>query len=158
MARETVGLPAALAALHVDDLPVPDGEHLEALLAVPVRAEPLRRADDHVIADSGEFRLHLDPAVPALAYLEGQDLTGLVGAVSGGRMFPPQVAVRDATPLAFLCDQVGERTRVAPVEGFRRGAELVEHDRIMPFVWPITGARVRHPRGGGFRRGHRRNG
>src|SRR6266516_2006887 len=155
---EAVGLAAAGAALHVDDLAVADREYLEAFLAAPVRAEPLRRADDHVIADPGELGLHLDSAVAARAGLGGQDLTGLVGAVSGGRAFPPQVTVRAASPLAFVCDQVGERAGVASVEGFRRGAELVDHDRIMPSAWPLTGARVRRPRGGGCRRGRRRSG
>jgi hypothetical protein len=64
--------------------------------------------------------------------LEGQDLTGLVGPASGRCALPPEMAVRDAAPLALVCDQVGERSRVASVERVRRRSELVDHTEIMP--------------------------
>lgn len=88
-AGETLGLAASRAALQVDDLPLAEGQDLEAFVAAPVRAEPVGRADDHVVADAGELRLHLDAAVAALPDLEGQDLTGLVGAASRRRVLPP---------------------------------------------------------------------
>ena len=131
-ARETFGLAARRAALHVDDLAVAEREHLVALLAAAVGAEPLGGADDLVVADLGEFGLDGDAVLAAFADLEGQDLTGLVRAVSGRRALPPQVAVRDAAPLALLGDQGGEWFRVALVERCRCGAKLVDHARIMP--------------------------
>ena len=115
LACEPFRVPSCRAALHVDDLVAADGEYLVALLARPVLVHPLCRADDHVVADTGELGLDVDSTVAAFANLEGQDRTGLVGAASGGCAFPPQVAVRDAAPLALLGDQVGERTGVAPI-------------------------------------------
>ena len=50
-AREELGFAAGGAALHVDDLPVAQGWDLKALVASPVRSEPLGRADDLVVAD-----------------------------------------------------------------------------------------------------------
>ena len=129
---EAFCLPSCSAALHVDDLAVADRKNLEPFLAATIGTEPLRRADDHVVADLAELRLHLDTAPGALADLEGQDLTGLVGAVSGGCALPPQMAVRDAAPRALVADAVSERPRVASVECFGRGAKLIDHVQIMP--------------------------
>lgn len=131
-AREPLGLAAGRAALHVDDLAVTEREHLKALLPRAGLVHPQRGADDHVVADSGEFGLHVDSPGAAFVDLEGQDLTGLVGPVSGRRPLPPQMATGDAAPFALVGDQLGERSRVASVEGIRRRPELVDHDRIMP--------------------------
>lgn len=127
LAREPLGLLAGRAALYVDDLAVPEREHLEALLARARVVDPLGRADDDVVADSGELGLDVDSSAAAFVDLEGQDLTGLVGAVSGGCAFPPEVAVRDAAPLAFVGDQFGEWAAIASVERIRRCSELVDH-------------------------------
>ena len=113
---EPLGLPAGRAALHVDDLAVSEREHLEALLPHSGLVHPSGGADDEVVGDSGELGLDVDSAVASFADLEGQDLTGLVGAVSGRRPFPPQVAVWDAAPLALVCDELGERSGVASRE------------------------------------------
>ena len=115
-AGEALGFAAGGAALHVDDLAVPQCQHLVALLAATV----------------GELRLDLDPAAASLFDLEGQDLTGLVRAVSDGRLFPPQMAVRDAAPLCVLCEQCRERFRVALAKRFGCGAKLVDHRPSMP--------------------------
>src|SRR5581483_11772142 len=115
-AGEALGLPAGRAALHVDDLAVPDREHLEALPPCAVLPHPRRRADDPVVSDPRELRLDLERSA-SLLQPEAQDLTGLVGAASGRGALPPQAAVGNAAPLAVVCDQGCERFRVAPVEG-----------------------------------------
>src|SRR5260370_36956562 len=104
------------------------------------------------------MRLHLDPAAAALLDLEGQDLTGLVRAVSDGRLFPPQVAVRDAAPLRMLCEQCRERFGVALAERFGRGAKLVDHRPEYAIRLALRGSGVPvsmdagvHESGGGFR-------
>jgi|GEM_PF-3835366 len=125
-AGESLGLPAGRAALHVDDLAVPEGEYLEALLA-GAGLHPSGGADDDAVADLGELGLDVDSIVTSFADLESQDLTGLVGAVSGGCAFPPQVPVWDAAPFAFVRDQLRERTGVAAVERLRCRMELVDH-------------------------------
>ena len=58
--REAFGLMTGRAALHVDDLAVTNGEHLEALVAVAISPEPRSRADD-LLANLRELRLHLGP-------------------------------------------------------------------------------------------------
>jgi hypothetical protein len=130
-AGEPFGLPAGRAALHVDDLAVSESQHLEALLPPAALVHPLGRADDHVVANACEVGPDVESTVAALADLGGQDLTGLVWAVSGRCALPPQVAVRDAAPLALVCDQLRERSGVASVERIRRDSELVDHGRIM---------------------------
>jgi hypothetical protein len=124
---EPLGLPTGCAALHVDDLAVSECEHLEALLARARLVHPSGGADDDVVAGSGELRLDVDSTVSSFADLEGQDLTGLVGAVSGRRAFPPKAAVWDAAPLALVRDELGERSGVASVERIRCCSELVDH-------------------------------
>ena len=117
-ACEALGFATGGAALHVDDLPVAECQDLETLVASSVRSEPLGRADDLVVANLGELGLNLDAALAPLLDLEAQDLTGLVGAASGGRSFPPEVTVRNAAPLVFVGDQRHERLWVALVERF----------------------------------------
>ncbi len=69
---------------------------------------------DHLVADSGELGPDVDSPVAAFADLEGQDLTGLVGAVSGRCAFPPEVAMRDAAPIALICDLTERWAAVGP--------------------------------------------
>jgi len=111
--------------LHVDDFVVADREDLEAFVATSVGGEPLGRADD-LVSELGELGLDFDAPL-ALGDLELQDLTGLVGAVSGRGALPPEVAVRDAAPLVLLSDQRGERFRISVVEGFGGCAETIDH-------------------------------
>jgi hypothetical protein len=131
-ACEALGFAAGGAALHVDDLPVAECQDLEALVASSIRFQPLGRADDLVGADLGELRLNLDPALAPLLDLERQDLTGLLGAVSGGRSLPPEMAVRDATPLVLLSDQRRERLGITPIQRFGCSAKLIDHPSSMP--------------------------
>jgi hypothetical protein len=90
--------------LHVDDFVVADREDLEAFVARSVGGEPMGRADD-LVSELGELGLDFDAPLAALGDLESQDLTGLVGAMSGRGALPPEVAVRDAAPLVLLGDQ-----------------------------------------------------
>jgi hypothetical protein len=88
---------------------------------------PACRPDDLVVADLCEFRVKV-ARVPAALLDQGlEDLTGLVGAVSGGRVFPPQMPVRDTAPLRVLCKQRRERVRVTAAECFGCPTKLVNH-------------------------------
>lgn len=136
-ACEAFGFAAGGAALHVDDLSVAECQDLEALVPSSIRSEPLGRADDLVGADLGELRLNLDPALAPLLDLEPQDLTGLIGAVSGGRSLPPEVAVRNATPLVLVGDQGRERLWVTPIQRFSCSSKLVDHRSSMPALLEI---------------------
>jgi len=78
-----------------------------------------------------ELGLRLDPSSALFLYLESQDLTGLVGTASGGRAFPPEVAVRDAAPLRVLREQRHEWLGIAPVERFGCRAKLIDHGLSM---------------------------
>lgn len=131
-ADEAFRLPSGRAVLDVDDLAVAQSEHLVALLAAAVSAEPVGGADDLLVADESKSRLGDDRALGPLADLESQDLTGLVRSVSGRCPFPPQMPMRHATPLAFVGDQRSEGFGVALVESFRCGVQLVDHAPIMP--------------------------
>jgi len=130
-AREALGFAAGGAALHVDDLPVAECQDLESLIALSIGSEPLGRADDLVVADLGELGLNLDAALAALLDLELQDLTGLVGAASGRRSLPPEMAVRNAAPFGLVGDQSCKRLRVTPVERFGCCTELIDHRSSM---------------------------
>src|SRR3982074_2684450 len=98
-ARFAVIFAARRAALHVHDLAIAESEHLEALMSNAVGAQPPGGADDLVSADPCELGPDFDPSLAPLLDLKRQDLTGLVGAVSDRRPFPPQEAMRDAAPL-----------------------------------------------------------
>jgi hypothetical protein len=74
--------------------------------------------------------------------LERQDLTGLVGAASGGRPLPPEVAMRHTTPLVLVSDQRRERLWVTPVERFGCCAKLIDHCSSMPRKLASTHARA----------------
>jgi len=93
-ACEPLGFAAGGAALHVDDLPVAEREDLEALVPSSIRSQPPGPADDPVVVDLGELGPDLDARFAVLLDLELQDLTGPVGAVTGGSALPPQVPVR----------------------------------------------------------------
>jgi len=140
-ACEAFGFAAGGAALHVDDLPVAECEDLEALMASSIRSEPLGRADDLVVADPGELGLNLDPALAALLDLELQDLTGLVHAVTSGSVLPPEVPVRNATPLVLVSDQRSEGLGVTLIERFGCCSKLIDHGSSMPRR--LTSTRVR---------------
>ena len=144
LAGEPFCMPPRRAALHIDDLAVAEGKHLVALLPRAVLVYPLCRADDHVVADAGESWPDIDSTVAVLVDLEGQDLTGLVGPASGRPAFPPEVAVRDATPFTVVGDQVGERARVASMQCVRRSLKFLDHDRIMPSAEQFNRARALH--------------
>ncbi len=111
---------------HSNDLAaVASGEHLEALLSAPVCGDPMITSspsrvtsaapgcDGRRACGSGRSRPH----GPRRGRVEGTCVL-------------PQMTMRDAAPFALVCDQLGERARVALVECFCRGTELVDHARI----------------------------
>ena len=88
-------------ALHVGDLAVAEPDHLEAFESA-ITAGRCGGADDRVIAYLPKLWLYLEPPFALFFQLESQDLTGLVGPSSRGRVFPPEMAVRDAAPFRVL--------------------------------------------------------
>jgi len=125
--RETLSLTSGGAALHINDLPVTHGQHLISLDSTAAASdEPPRRTDD-LVADLRELGLHIDSSLALLPDLKLENLTGLIGAVSGRRAFPPQMPVRDTAPLRIICKQRGKRFRVAAVECFGCRTKLVDH-------------------------------
>ena len=153
--REPLGFAHCSAALHVDDLVVSEGDHLEAFLSPPVAAGPRRRADDRVGSELSELRLHLDAPIAALLDLELQDLTGLVGSASGRCLLPPEVSVRQAAPLGVVREQGGEGCWIAVVECVCCGSELVDHGSSFarPASARTAATRPRHSRSSRPRRG-----
>ena len=124
---KSLGLTAGVAALHVDDLSVTHGQHLIPLdSAAAAGDEPPRRADD-LVADLRELGLHLDLPLASLLDLKLENLTGLVGAVSCRRAFPPQMPVRDTAPLGPLSEQRGKRLGVTAIECFSCRTKFVDH-------------------------------
>jgi hypothetical protein len=133
-ARKTLGLTAGGTALHVNDLSVTHGQHLIPLDSTAASGdEPPRRADDLVVADASELGLYLDPPLALLLDLKLENRTGLIGAASRRRAFPPQMPVRDAAPLRVLCEKRGKRLRVTAIECFGCRAKLVDHWANPPF-------------------------
>ena len=126
------------AVLHVDDLPVPHAQYLIPLDSRAIGNEPVRGSDD-LVADLRELWLHLDPSLAPLLDLKLENLTGLVGAVSGGCVFPPQMTARDTTPLRVLCEQRSKRFRVTAVECFGCRTKLVDHRLSMAAVVSLRG-------------------
>lgn len=104
----------------------------------PIRSEPLRRADDRVVADLAELRLNLDPALAPLLDLELQDLTGLIRAPSRRRSFPPEMPVRDPAPLGVVCKKRRKRLGVALIESFGGRAQLIDHAVSMAPLPPLS--------------------
>jgi len=118
-------------SLHVHDHPVPNRQHLKALVPAAVGAKPLRRTDD-LVPDLREVGLDVEPPLASPLNLERQDRTGLVWAVSDRRPLPPQTATRHAPPLCRGCDQRRERLRITPIERLRSQAKPVDHAASMP--------------------------
>jgi hypothetical protein len=100
---------------------------LEALLPSAVAAGPLRRADDLVVTDSPELGLQIDAPLAPFLNLEPQDLTGLVGAASGGSALPPEMAAGDTAPFRVFGEQGAEGLGVALVECCGRRPQLFDH-------------------------------
>src|SRR5262249_23536938 len=122
-----LGGAARLTPLHVDDLAVAKGQDLVALSPATAFVRPHGRADDRVLPDLREVGSNVDPPPAALSDLEFQDLTGLVGASSGRGSSPPEVALRDPSPLCVLREQCCERLRVSTIQRFGRRTKLLEH-------------------------------
>jgi hypothetical protein len=93
-----------------------------------VLGRPLGRTDD-LVADLRELGLNVDPLSAAFADLKFEDLTGLVGAVSGGRALPPEVTVGDSPPLGTFREQRRKGDWVALVKRLGCRTKLVDHDR-----------------------------
>ena len=128
-AREAFGVLSRLAVLPVNDPAAADGHDVVALVLAPVFADPDEGTDHLVFADRrvvglDQGRPSLVPRDPLL-----QGLTGLVGAVSGGRVLPPEVSARDPAPLCVISEQRGEWFRVAFELRFHSREELVDHRR-----------------------------
>jgi hypothetical protein len=98
---------------------------LAELLAA--RADSPRARDDPV-AVLGEVE-RLEAELRAAACLE--DLTGLVGPVSGRRPPPPQASARDAAPVHVVVEERDERLDVALVEGRSSRSQAIDHQMIM---------------------------
>jgi hypothetical protein len=96
-------------------LAVAEGHDLVALLA-PVGRLQAGRGDDHVLADLGELGFGVERLAGALLELKLQDLTGLVRAASGGRLFPPEVSAGDASPLGVGREQRSHGAGVSAIE------------------------------------------
>ena len=104
--------------------------------------QPARTRDDPV-ADLTEFGgFEPDTTVRLPFALELENLTGLIGAVSGGRSLPPEEAARHATPFEVFVQQRDERFGVAVVEcggGFLEALDEVRgHGPSLPRS-PLTG-------------------
>jgi hypothetical protein len=129
-AGKLLGFDSRSAALHVHDLPVPEGDdHGIPSSEFSVGILQLRRADDLVVADAGKRQILDCPSVASV-----QDLTGLVWAASGGCVLPPEVALRWPAPLGFFREKGHERLGVATVQRVGCCPKLVDHGRsIAPF-------------------------
>lgn len=130
----SIGKPLGLAtrgeSLHVDDLVVAGGEHHEPLLVASAGIGPGRRPDD-LVPDLHELRVDRDLAGAVLPALKLQDLPGLVGTPSTGRVLPPQVPASDAPPFAVLVKQCDEGLDIPIFECVDRGPQLVDHELIV---------------------------
>ena len=126
-ACEALGSTARAATLHVDDLPVAHRQHLKTLDPSAAGLNPASRPDD-LVPDLGELGLHLGSPVASLLDLKPENLTGLVGAVSDGRVLPPQVPVRDTAPFRTVREQRGKRFGITPVERLGSRTKLLDHD------------------------------
>lgn len=126
---EPLGFPTRTTALHVDDLAFAEGDDLIALDVLAALVLPNGRADDPVVPDQCELGRNAPWLAAALLDLETQDLTGLVRSASGRGVFPPEVAVGDATPLGIVGEKRRQRRRVTLVQRLGRSTELIDHRR-----------------------------
>src|SRR5581483_1138598 len=101
-AGEALGLTPRGARLHVRDPVAPDRQHVEPPLTRSVRVRPLCGADQPVGPHHREVRPQRQLASSTPLDRRRQDLTGLVGAPSRGRVPPPEEAAGDAPPLGVL--------------------------------------------------------
>jgi hypothetical protein len=115
------------ADLQIRDSIVPDRQHVPTRVANFVRPGPAHRPDQFVVTNLRKARVDLEPARAGLLYPIRQDLTGLVRAASGGRVFPPEEAVRHTAPFGVLGKQGRERPGIALVKGFDRYAKPINH-------------------------------
>jgi hypothetical protein len=126
-AGELLGFDSGGTALHVHDLAVPESnDHRIPPPKSSVGIPHLCGADDLVVTDASEGEILDRPSVARL-----QDLTGLVLAASGGCVFPPEVAAREAAPLSVFGEERDERLRVALVQRLGGRTKLVDHGRSM---------------------------
>ena len=128
--RKALGLSARGEALHVNDLAVADGEDHEAV-SLRLAGRPPGGGPDDLVADLREGGLDPHQLRAVLPPLELQDLTGLVRPSSTGRVLPPKVPVRDATPFAVLVDQRNERLDISLVEGLDRRSQVIDHSLMV---------------------------
>jgi hypothetical protein len=120
------GRPRVGVVLHVDDLAVPQSEGLRPGVPLPVRARPGERDYDPVATRlDGVETVGAVADFPPFRYPPSENLTGLVGAASGG--WPqrlPQPAA--APPLHVRVNQRDERLDVTFSERLVRGANRVD--------------------------------
>jgi len=83
---------------------------------------PARGGDD-LVSVLGQIE-RIEPESAA-----SENLTGLVGSVSGRRVPPPQVAARDTAPVQVLVEQRDEGLDVALVERRSGGSQAIDHAR-----------------------------
>jgi hypothetical protein len=122
-----LGFDSGGAALHVDNLAVPESDdHGIPSSESSLGISQLRRADDLVVTDAGERQILNRPAASCV-----QDLTGLVWAASGGCVLPPEVSLGWAAPLGVFREQGHERLRVAAIQSLGCSTKLVDHGRSM---------------------------
>ncbi len=143
LAGEAFGGSTCAAVLPVDDPFLADREDLvDRALGLAALVQPARTRDD-LVADLTELgSFEPDATVWLLFALELENLTGLVGAVSGGRSLRPEEAARHATPLEVFVQQRDERVGVAAVEcggGFLEALDQLRgHGPSLPLS-PVTG-------------------
>ena len=83
---------------------------------------PARRGDD-LVSVLGQIE-RIEPESAA-----SENLTGLLGPVSGGRVSPPQVAARNAAPVHVLVEERDEGLDVALVERRSGRSQPIDHER-----------------------------
>ena len=83
---------------------------------------PARGGDD-LVSVLGQIE-RIEPESAA-----SENLTGLVGSVSGRRVPPPQVAARDTAPVQVLVEQRDEGLDVALVERRSGRSQAIDHAR-----------------------------
>jgi hypothetical protein len=141
--REALCCALCAAVLPADDPFVADREHLvDRLLRLAVLVDPVRGRDDLVSYFGDVNRLDPEATVRSSLALEVENLTGLVGAVSGGCPFPPEVSARRSPPFKVIVQERNQGRGVALVEGggglTQALAQLGSHAGSLPAA-PGTG-------------------